>query len=123
LPVVSQPLNAGGINIEAGACEPIVVHLEFRINRGIGVPFNYYGEELRMGPITHAGNDRVKTTVVACSWVVIAKDPEMIWKYEPIKHRGGGKRAIVAGARTLSAPSSHLGAHSHTGSKSSAPLL
>ena len=61
------------------------------------------GEHIRMGHITHAGNDRVRTTLVESSWLLIGKDPQMRWKYEHIKHRRGGKRAIVAVARTLSA--------------------
>ena len=61
------------------------------------------GEHIRMGHITHAGNDRVRTTLVESSWLLIGKDPQMRWKYEHIKHRRGGKRAIVAVARSLSA--------------------
>ena len=60
------------------------------------------GEHVRMGHITHAGNDRVRTTLVESSWILIGKDPSMRWKYENIKHRRGGKRAIVAIARILS---------------------
>ena len=61
------------------------------------------GEHIRMGHITHAGNDRVRTTLVESSWILIGKDPHMRWKYENIKQRRGGKRAIVAVARILSA--------------------
>ena len=60
------------------------------------------GEHVRMGHITHAGNDRVRTTLVESSWILIGKDPSMRRKYENIKHRRGGKRAIVAIARILS---------------------
>ena len=61
------------------------------------------GEHIRLGHITHAGNDRARTTLVESSWILIGKDPQMRWKYENIKHRRGGKRAIVAIARSLSA--------------------
>ena len=61
------------------------------------------GEHIRMGHITHAGNDRVRTTLVESSWILIGKDPAMRRKYDNIKHRRGGKKAIVAVARTLSA--------------------
>jgi len=61
------------------------------------------GEHIRMGHITHAGNDRVRTTLVEASWILIGKDPSMRGKYEHIKCRRGGKRAIVAVARILSA--------------------
>jgi transposase len=60
------------------------------------------GEYIRMGHITHAGNDRARTTLVESSWILIGKDPHMRSKYEGIKQRRGGKRAIVAVARNLS---------------------
>jgi transposase len=61
------------------------------------------GERIRMGHITHMGNSRVRTTLIESSWILINKDTEMRQKYEDIKHRRGGKIAIVAVARTLSA--------------------
>ena len=61
------------------------------------------GERIRMGHITHTGNARIRTTLVESSWLLIGKDPAMRYKYEKIKYRRGGKRAIVAVARTLSA--------------------
>ena len=61
------------------------------------------GERIRMGHITHTGNTRVRTTLIESSWILIGKDPEMRWKYENLKQRRGGKRAIVAIARILSA--------------------
>lgn len=71
----------------------------------LGVTPSQYssGECIRMGHITHTGNNRVRTTLVECSWILIAKDSKMRWKYEKIKHRRGGKRAIIAVTRTLSA--------------------
>lgn len=60
------------------------------------------GEHIRMGHITHAGNQWVRTTLVESSWILIGKDPSMRRKYEEIKRRRGGKRAIVAVARILS---------------------
>lgn len=61
------------------------------------------GERIRMGHITHAGNDRVRTTLVESSWILIGKDPQMRSKYEKIKRRRGSKRAIIAVARSVSA--------------------
>jgi transposase len=60
------------------------------------------GEHIRMGHITHAGNSRARTTLVECCWTLIGKDPEMGRKYEKIKSKRSGKRAIVAVARNLS---------------------
>jgi transposase len=61
------------------------------------------GEHIRMGHITHMGNSRVRTTLIESSWILIHKDPRMGQKYDNIKGRRGGKRAIVAVARSLSA--------------------
>jgi transposase len=61
------------------------------------------GEHIRMGHITHMGNSRARTTLIESSWILISKDQEMREKYENIKYRRGGKRAIVAIARSLSA--------------------
>ena len=58
---------------------------------------------IRMGHITHAGNVRARTALVESSWILIARDPAMRSKYERIKQRRGGKRAIVAVAKSLSA--------------------
>jgi transposase len=71
----------------------------------LGVTPSQYssGERIRMGHITHAGNARIRTTIVEASWLLIGKDLSMRYKYEKIKYRRGGKRAIVAIARTLSA--------------------
>ena len=60
------------------------------------------GGHIRMGHITHAGNDRARTTLVESSWLLIGKDPHMRCIYEDIKQRRGGKKAIVAVARNLS---------------------
>jgi transposase len=59
------------------------------------------GERTRMGRITRAGRGGVRATLVEASWTLIRKDPAMAEKYEKIKARRGGKRAIVAIARML----------------------
>jgi transposase len=61
------------------------------------------GERVRMGHITHAGNARVRTTLVECCWILIWRDPVMRAKYDNIRKRRAGKRAIIAIARKLSA--------------------
>jgi len=66
-------------------------------------PYQYStGEHIRMGHITHAGNGRVRTTLVESSWLLIGKNPGLRSKYDRIKQRRGGKRAIVAVAKSLS---------------------
>lgn len=61
------------------------------------------GERVRMGHITHMGNSRVRSTLVESSWILVNKDLRMRKKYENIKDRRGGKKAIVGVARSLSA--------------------
>ena len=58
-------------------------------------------DKVRMGRITGIGKNSVRTALVEASWKLITKDGAMQEKYERIKARAGGKRAIVAIARTL----------------------
>jgi len=57
------------------------------------------GDSIRMGHISRAGKSDLRRTFVEISWKLISKDPAMREKYENIKTRAGGKRAIVAIAR------------------------
>jgi transposase len=59
------------------------------------------GDKVRMGRITGIGKDSVRAALVEASWWLIRKDKTMRNKYENIKARSGGKRAIVAVARNL----------------------
>ena len=56
----------------------------------------------RVNLFTYTGNARVRAVLVESSWFLIAKDASMRAKYEKIRGRRGGKRAIVAVARLLS---------------------
>lgn len=58
-------------------------------------------DKIRMGRITCIGKGSVRAALVEASWKLIRKDGVMQEKYERIKARAGGKRAIVAIARTL----------------------
>ena len=58
-------------------------------------------DKIRMGRITRIGKNSLRSVLVEASWTLIRKDKELRLKYERIKHRAGGKRAIVAIARTL----------------------
>jgi transposase len=58
-------------------------------------------DKVRMGRITGIGKNSVRTALVESSWWLIRKDKAMRIKYETIKARSGGKRAIVAVARIL----------------------
>jgi transposase len=58
-------------------------------------------DKIRMGRITRAGKSKLRGTLVEASWRLITKDMVIREKYEGIKSRAGGKRAIVAIARML----------------------
>jgi len=58
-------------------------------------------DKVRMGRITKVGKHSLRALLVQAAWQLIRKDRAMKEKYERIKIRAGGKRAIVAIARTL----------------------
>jgi transposase len=58
-------------------------------------------DKVRMGRITGIGKNTLRAILVEASWQLITKDRVMREKYDRIKIRSGGKRAIVAIARTL----------------------
>jgi transposase len=58
-------------------------------------------DKVRMGRITGIGKNTLRSLLVEASWTLIRKDRAMREKYDRIKVRSGGKRAIVAIARTL----------------------
>jgi transposase len=58
-------------------------------------------DKVRMGRITRVGKNSLRATLVQASWALIRKDGVMQEKYDRLKSRSGGKRAIVAVARTL----------------------
>jgi transposase len=58
-------------------------------------------DKVRMGRITGIGKNTLRSLLVEASWTLIRKDHGMREKYDRIKIRSGGKRAIVAIARTL----------------------
>jgi len=58
-------------------------------------------DKIRMGRITGIGKNTLRSVLVEASWMLISKDTEVRQKYERIKSRAGGKRAIVAIARSM----------------------
>ncbi len=58
-------------------------------------------DKVRMGRITGIGKNTLRAILAEASWTLISKDQSMREKYERIKIRSSGKRAIVAIARTL----------------------
>ena len=58
-------------------------------------------DKIRMGRITGAGKNAVRSALVESCWHLIRKDKAMRKKYEQIKARAGAKRAIVAVSRKL----------------------
>jgi transposase len=69
----------------------------------VGVTPSQYSsaDKIRMGRITGAGKNAVRSALVESCWHLIRKDKAMRKKYEQIKARAGGKRAIVAVSRKL----------------------
>jgi transposase len=58
-------------------------------------------DKVRMGRITCVGKNSLRAMLIQASWALIRKDGVMRDKYDRLKSRSGGKRAIVAVARTL----------------------
>jgi transposase len=58
-------------------------------------------DKVRMGRITCVGKNSLRAMLTQASWTLIRKDGVMRERYERLKSRSGGKRAIVAIARTL----------------------
>jgi transposase len=58
-------------------------------------------DKVRMGRITCVGKNSLRAMLIQASWTLIRKDGVMKEKYDRLKSRAGGKRAIVAIARTL----------------------
>jgi len=58
-------------------------------------------DKIRMGRITCIGKNSLRALLVQAAWQLIRKDGAIQEKYERLKIRSGGKRAIVAIARTL----------------------
>ena len=66
------------------------------------IPSQYSSaDKVRMGRISKAGKEGLRAILVEACWLLIGKDPAMREKYDRIKVRAGGKRAVVAIARML----------------------
>jgi transposase len=59
------------------------------------------GDKIRMGRITGIGKNSLRAILVEVSWKLITRDKRLRQRYEELKIRRGGKRAIVAIARRL----------------------
>lgn len=59
------------------------------------------GDRIYRGHITHAGNKWVRTVLVEACWVLIRYDKRLRMRWERLRVRAGGRRAIVAIARRL----------------------
>ena len=59
------------------------------------------GQHVRMGRITRVGRGQLRAMLVEAAWILIRKDQVMRMKYEALKYRIGGKKAIVAIAHKL----------------------
>lgn len=63
------------------------------------------GEKENRGPITRAGDSRLRNKLIQCAWVAIHKDPELCAFYRSVYQRQpkkvAARKAIVAVARKL----------------------
>ena len=59
------------------------------------------GEHVRLGRITGQGKPMLRMLLVQLAWRVIGADGALRQRYEALRGRAGGKRAIVAIARLL----------------------
>jgi transposase len=59
------------------------------------------GDKIRLGHITGVGKGNLRGVLTEAAWTLIRKDGVMAAKYERIKARAGGKKAIVAVAHNL----------------------
>jgi len=59
------------------------------------------GDKIRLGHITGVGKNNLRGTLTEAAWTLIKKDGVMAEKYNRIKARAGGKKAIVAVAHNL----------------------
>jgi len=59
------------------------------------------GEKVRLGSISKAGQPQLRASLIEASWVLISKDAALRERYQYLRSRCGGKRAIVAIARKL----------------------
>jgi transposase len=59
------------------------------------------GDKVKHGGITRKGNTHVRHCLIEVAWRAIGEDPALRKRYDKLKIRRGGKRAIVAIARQL----------------------
>ena len=66
------------------------------------------GETRHLGPITKAGNRRLRWVFIECAWIWIRYDTDARLMYEKLKIGRGSRKAIVATARRMAVNVYHL---------------
>lgn len=59
------------------------------------------GEHNWKGKLTYRQHKGLRSSLIECAWTTISKDPVMLQRYDQLKERLTGKRAIVVIARKL----------------------
>ena len=59
------------------------------------------GESDRKGYMTYRGHHGLRSSLIECAWSSVQKDPAMLKRYEELRAKHTGKRAIVIIARKL----------------------
>jgi transposase len=94
-------LTAMEILLEIGAMSRFSNAEKLAAYAGLTPTQHSSGEKIRLGHITGMGKGNLRGVLTEASWTLIRKDGAMAQKYERIKARAGGKRAIVAVAHNL----------------------
>jgi len=56
---------------------------------------NSSGEKEKIGKMTKRGNSRIKAALIESSWIAIRRDPYLLMKYEQLRKRMKGQKAIA----------------------------
>ena len=59
------------------------------------------GEADRKGYMTYRGHHGLRSSLIECAWSCVQKDPAMLKRYEELRIKHTGKRAIVIIAKKL----------------------
>lgn len=59
------------------------------------------GEHDWRGLMTYRQNKSLRSSLIECAWTTISADPVMLQRYEELRKRMTGKRAIIVIARKL----------------------
>lgn len=95
------PISTGTLRTELGNMSQFKNERQLFSYTGLTPSEFSTGDKVKQGGITHKGNTHVRHCLIEIAWRAIGEDPGLRKRYERLKARRGGKRAIVAIARQL----------------------